>query len=486
MTSSPAPADFPIPADIEGFWQWDKMHCPRPQTQLTEDLFLRAISVGFSKAMDEFACPVGMQYKVINRYGFGGMIPFDLGSETIEERVERYKDTMGRILPRMGELWEQEWLPPMLPAIEAARNRDYASPNDQELLDTLHEMIEEFTERYVVHGRINFVTMSASVFADFYNDVFAPEDSTEPYSLLQGFPTRSVDAGRGLWALGRRLKASPALSKLFEEAEPSALMLELERSQEGREFLSEFRIYLDEFGWRSDAFELSDPTWRESPVIPLNTLQGYISLGDEADPEARFQQAAELRERLLSQARDRLAVEPEQLAQFNALYDQARHYLNITEDHNFYIDQVGVGVMRLPIMEIGRRLVARGALADDSDVFLLYLDEIREGFSGADHKALVAQRRAELEAQAKVIPPPVIGEPPPPNDDPLGAAFAKMFGVPPEPSRDPDIITGIGASPGTTQGPARVVRNLSEASKVQPGDVLVCEMTMPPWTPLYG
>ena len=117
---------------------------------------------------------------------------------------------------------------------------------------------------------------------------------------------------------------------------------------------------------------------------------------------------------------------------------------------------------------------------------LLYLDEIREGFSGADHKALVAQRRAELEAQSKVIPPPVIGEPPPPNDDPLGAAFAKMFGVPPEPSRDPDVITGIGASAGTTQGPARVVRNLSEASKVQPGDVLVCEMTMPPWTPLFS
>jgi len=47
------------------------------------------------------------------------------------------------------------------------------------------------------------VTISASWFADFYNDTFEPEDPTEPYLLLQGFPTRSLAAGRGLWRLSR-------------------------------------------------------------------------------------------------------------------------------------------------------------------------------------------------------------------------------------------------------------------------------------------
>jgi len=58
----------------------------------------------------------------------------------------------------------------------------------------------------------------------------------------------------------------------------------------------------------------------------------------------------------------------------------------------------------------------------------------------------------------------------------LGVAFAKFFGVPPEPSRDPDII------PGT----AKVVRSLAEASKLEKGDIMVCEMTMPPWMPLFS
>ena len=45
------------------------------------------------------------------------------------------------------------------------------------------------------------------------------------------------------------------------------------------------------------------------------------------------------------------------------------------------------------------------------------------------------------------------------------------------------VINGVAASPGTVTAKAKVVRSLAEASKLQAGDVLVCEMTLPPWTP---
>jgi pyruvate,water dikinase len=63
----------------------------------------------------------------------------------------------------------------------------------------------------------------------------------------------------------------------------------------------------------------------------------------------------------------------------------------------------------------------------------------------------------------------------------------KMLGLlPVEPSTDPDVITGVAASPGTVQGTAKVVRSLNEASKLQHGDIMVCEMTMPTWVPLFA
>ena len=49
-----------------------------------------------------------------------------------------------------------------------------------------------------------------------------------------------------------------------------------------------------------------------------------------------------------------------------------------------------------------------------------------------------------------------------------------------------DVLTGIGASPGTVRGTARTVRSIDEFSAVRPGDVLVCRTTDPAWTPLFG
>ena len=62
----------------------------------------------------------------------------------------------------------------------------------------------------------------------------------------------------------------------------------------------------------------------------------------------------------------------------------------------------------------------------------------------------------------------------------------RFWGLNHEPSRDPKVITGKGASRGLVTGPAKVVRSLAEAGKLEQGDVLVCEMTMPPWTPLFS
>jgi pyruvate,water dikinase len=487
MTIPQVPTDFPIPPDVEGFWAWEKGLFPRPATPLTQEVFYGAITEGFSGAMDKWACPFGTQCRGINYYGFFTVKPFDPGSETRQERSARYRKILGEVLPRMGELWEQEWLPAILPGLEKGRTADYTALSHEELLHQLDEMLRDFRQRWTIHGYVNFSTIRASWFADFYNETFEPEDPTEPYLLLQGFPTRSLDTGRGLWRLSRIIANNPTLKRVFEEREPSQLIAQLERLEAGQHFLEEFRAYLDEFGWRSDAFELADPTWRENPLIPLNTLQGYIHLGADANPDVRFQAAVQTRDRLLAQARQRLAGDQQKLARLNELYDMGRHNLMLTDDHNFYIDQIGDSILRPPLLEIGRRLVRQGALAKEDDVFLLYLEDIRAGLAGTNQQALAAQRQAEMEAWSRIIPPPTIGDPPPPSDDPWEeAVLRKMLGVPPEPSRDPDVITGTGASPGTVQGRAKVVRKLSEAGKVQSGDILVCELTMAAWTPLFS
>jgi pyruvate,water dikinase len=79
-----------------------------------------------------------------------------------------------------------------------------------------------------------------------------------------------------------------------------------------------------------------------------------------------------------------------------------------------------------------------------------------------------------------------MGIPAPPTGDPVEDVLMRFFGTPVEPSTDASVLTGIAASPGVVTGTAKVVVSLEEASKLQQGDIMVCEMTLPPWTPLFS
>ena len=220
----------------------------------------------------------------------------------------------------------------------------------------------------------------------------------------------------------------------------------------------------------------------------LAAIQGQLGLPAEADPDAQLQRAARVREDLTRRARGRLAGDPAVLARFDELYAHARCYLAIDEDHNFYIDQMGNAGMRLPVLEIGRRLARCEAIAAPEDVFMLNVDEITAGMSGVDQRPTVGVRQADRRRWAAVAPPDTLGVPPADDvADPLLAALSKQDAAPGAGGASgTGVITGTPAAAGVARGYARVARSLSDACAAQPGEVLVCEMTLPTWTPLFS
>jgi pyruvate,water dikinase len=161
--------------------------------------------------------------------------------------------------------------------------------------------------------------------------------------------------------------------------------------------------------------------------------------------------------------------------------------MQVTEDHAFWIDQMGVNTSVCRHSKQGAASRSAASSQPD-DVFYLLLDELKDALlKGGDRKAVTAQRRAEMARFAEIVPPLTLGEPPPMSDDPfVDALIVRMLGPVFEPPREPDILRGLPASPGVVRGVAKVVRSLSEASKLQEGDIMVCEMTVPPWTPLFS
>lgn len=486
---------FPDADEIEGFWAFDKMHAPRPLTPLSQDLVMATISRGFTQAQEEYDCPVVASSQAINHYFYMAFHPHPDPS-VIEDRMTRYMGMVEQTVPLIGKRWTNEWFPMIRDRNEAERDVDYAAMSDEELFARYHEMTRWMEQMWYVHGHINFALISGAALSDFYDEVMQPDDPTEAYQILQGYHTRPVDAAHGLWALSRKVKHSATLSKLFEEHPPRELVVKLDESEEGRQFMAEVREYLYDFGWRSDAvYDLNDVPWIEDPKIPLGNIARYVPMGDDEDPMLKFDEAVKRREELTSKIRARLADDPEKLAKFEELFDAAQYAYPLTEDHAFYIDQMGVVLFRRFVRALGERLANRGCFDDGDDVMYLYDKEVRDAMAnGTDYRSLVAERKAEVAAAAQLSPPDALGTPPPPPQpgdfvDPfMDSLVSRLLGIKPptEGEQDPDVIDGVAGSPGVFTGVARVVRSLDEAGDLEDDEVMVCEMTLPPWVPMFA
>jgi pyruvate,water dikinase len=105
-----------------------------------------------------------------------------------------------------------------------------------------------------------------------------------------------------------------------------------------------------------------------------------------------------------------------------------------------------------------------------------------------DRRSLVAERRAEIEHFLTITPPSALGMDygPPPTDNPIARSIGKFFGGPPQLQEETGTLKGNPGSPGKVTGSAKVLRSLSEADKLQRGDILVAQTTAPPWMPLFA
>jgi pyruvate,water dikinase len=129
---------------------------------------------------------------------------------------------------------------------------------------------------------------------------------------------------------------------------------------------------------------------------------------------------------------------------------------------------------RSELAAVGDVLAGRGLLDASDDVFFLDLREARSALDGADHRAVVAQRREAYarELRRRRVPRVLLSD----GTEPEALAV---------PGAAPDgALVGTPASAGTVTAPARVVLD-PVGAHLEPGEVLVAPSTDPGWTPLF-
>jgi pyruvate,water dikinase len=488
-------------------WILDDLHCPNPVSPLFFDIggWWLTCDHMFRRFATPFACD--WVAKNINGYVFTAAVPCDpeLRVEATEyqaryvarvPRDPRQAQTLSKYLdwtlPHYAESFTASWRDRLRPEIE--RNFAYLDgrlaeePSLVELAVLLEDAIDVHDRHWKIHWMLNFGQLSATVaLIETMREVRGAADEGLVGRLQSSLEDRNWDSIEALWRMKEEVKADDELRAAFSGEAGSALAA-LESTERGRRFVCErLDPYRFEFGNRSIwSHEFVYPTWREEPGPIVEALRGYLA--SDYDYPAAIETVRRDLEAAVGELMGPMPPGPER-DRLQLALDRATAMNPLTPDHHFFIDQGTNARLRLVLVAIGRKLVEAGLLHDAEDVLFLRYNELRALM--ADPTALpatelVSVRRGERQAAFELRPPEWVGTA---TAEALAFPYLTNWGFPDRfyRSRQPEReqLSGLPASPGVVEGPARLVDSPEQFDSVQEGDVLVCKMTNPAWVIVF-
>ncbi len=490
--ATPFPVTWADPADEALFWQHDAMHFPDPLAPMEAAMLENTLGQGFTYGANAYNAPLRVEVRTINGYEYQSMVPMTGTPDELAAQGALAEASIRTAIGSIDELWGEKILPEVREHLGFWDAFDLEGATRAAFAAHVEQTWARLARVWELHFEIVLPAyLAISEFDELYRGLFADAGPLDSYRLLEGLPNMTVEVGQELWRLSRVAIATPAVRDAITSGETADVLAALYATAPGRAFVAELERYLDRYGRRADKWTIVAPSWTEDPAPAIESLRDFVRRPESDAPAVTTQAAAAGREQAIAEARERLRDYPAPVVgQFEAMLAAAQSSLVISEDHNFWIDNMSIHHLRAVLLEAGRRLAGDGAIAAAPDVFMLDPEELaralapsrrgpapdRRGARRRDGAPARDRSRRRYSARCRPAPPP---------DDPFTRFAMKFNGVPQAPAAEGELRGSPGSS-GIVRGTARIIRSISESGRIQAGDILVAETTAPPWTPLFA
>jgi pyruvate,water dikinase len=513
------------PEDDQRFWFYNSMHFPEPMyafDSVTGEAAYCALGAANTR-MHVLPTTKGIDERIINgRVYIGGIGVTDPAE--IQERTEEFMQRAFFYYENWETLYAQ-WKQKMLELIEDARQlptpelpkyeplahvragRGIAS--NHWLLDTYQKSLEGYFRMW--HHHFEFLLLGYGAYMTFFafcKKAF-PEISDQSIArMVAGIEAEIFRPDDELRRLAR-VAVQLGVESPFQDGVPVQAVLDSlqELGGPGQQWLAELES--SRHPWFNvnvgDGFYHYHRSWNDDLSLPFSALPSYIrqlKAGENLDRPVA--QLLEERAQIIGDYRELLATDEERAA-FDQMIGLAHRVFPYVEGHKFYCEHWYTNLFFNKIREFGQLLAGHGFFAKAEDVFHLTHYELKSAIvdlmqswsagsppRGPAHwPAIVAERRAAIEAWTKNDTPPALGPVPEVIDDP---AIVMLWGITresldawlkAEDGSDSKELKGFAASRGVVEGTARVVKSVEEIARLQDGDILVCQVTNPTWSPIF-
>jgi pyruvate, water dikinase len=513
------------PEDDNRFWFYNAMHFPEPIPAfdtVTSEIPYTAIGANTARLF-VFPTTLGIEHRIVNGRVYITAIPVTDPAE-IEKRLAVFQERGGHYYQNWDSLYEG-WKArmagliseisaikvPELPEIDDAdavmssrgvAQNHYVRENFHRCLDLFSKMWHHHTE-FLMLGYGAYV-----VFFEFCKNAFPEMPDQMVARMVAGIDVIMYRPDDELRRLARLAVDLGLDDLLTEDADPGEVLAAMSgRGEAGKQWLDAFTQARDPWFHVStgDGFYHHHRSWDDNLTVPFAALPRYVRMIRDGDPlERPTQTLIQERERIVADYRGLLTSDDERAA-FDQMLGLARVVFPYVEDHKFYCEHWFTTEFFARIREFGGLLARQGVLAEAEDVFQLHHTEIDQALAdvmlawaagskplGAAHfQPIIAERKRMLEVLRDWSPPPALGPVPEALNDP---AVRMLWGITAETlatwaktaASDGTEIRGYAASPGVTEGVARVLRDVNDIGQIRDGEILVCPVTAPSWAPVFG
>jgi pyruvate,water dikinase len=513
------------PFEESRFWFQEALHSPEPFYPFDTIVWLSAVVALNQASARLFAQPsLGIEGRVLNGY------PYISGNSVTDDaelvrRAELFERRGGYYYEHWDELYGR-WLEKVeaatreLEALEVPRLPEFEDESvvtggsglgsSYRLLAAYDRLLEGLDRIFQYHFELlNLGYGAYLVFYELCRQVFPDIDDQTIAKMVAGIDVLVLRPDEELKRLARlALELGVAGQVKCAEGE-ERLRAALATSEPGTRWLADFEETKNPwfyFSCGTGTFYHHHRSWIDDSTLPIAIIGSYVERLEAGENIARPSEAivAE-RERVTDEYR---ALLPEHTRQaFEESLKLARTVFPYVEDHAFYIDHRYMTIFWNKVREFGALLAVHGSLVAGEDVFLLRPDEVRaaleelrlwwsSGGAGAAlgpgrWPALVDRRTAMYEAMQEWSPPPAFGPAPEAVTEPMtvmlwGITTARVREWLSSDGDGTHELRGVAASPGVTEGRARVLLRVDDAESLEEGEILVAPTTSTSWTPVFG
>jgi phosphohistidine swiveling domain-containing protein len=451
------PIEWVYPEAPQYEWVLEREHWPGPLTPMERWVWLNGAPGGDRTWQEAGLEPPPVFY----RFQLLGPFLYANATEPPPERIAAMAPGYMAAGEKYGGAWGM-WSQNCEPRIAAACDRLGAMDAGADLREAAELLFYGFHQTFTCLGLLFLPGLRLNALL---NEAHVADPELTSHELTQGGENATQRIDGEVWELAEMARRSPAVRAIIERGVEGALPA-LRAEPRAATFVAAFDDLMRRHGRRSQGWSLSLATWAERPEAALALVRAQISR-DRVSPEELRARSARRRRDAMERALAAIAVEKHD--ELRAILAQLDGYVPVREDRAYW-QLVIIGSMRGLLLRVGAALVSAGRIDRADDILFLTPDEIgRDG--AADLRALVAAERAAWKRWHAFEPPAVIGTPGKVAEE---AAVKRAS------------LAGSAASRGVVTAPVRILHAPDEGERLQRGDILVCVMTTPAWTPLFA